>query len=138
MEHRTGKKRELIRSYLEEHRTHPSAGDIYQALKPICPQLSQATVYRSLAYFLEEGIVTAVATVNGEDRYDPVTFPHQHFVCTHCGQVTDLDVKGISEKEKLRLEKNHGLRISSCTLTLRGLCSDCIRRENEAKASSNT
>jgi len=137
MEHRTGKKRELIRSYLEDHRTHPSAGDIYQALKPVCPQLSQATVYRSLAYFLEEGIVTTVATVNGEDRFDPVTYPHQHFVCTSCGRVTDLDIEGVSPAEAARLEKKHDFRISSCTLTLRGLCSDCLAHEKEAKASSN-
>ena len=37
-----------IMEYLMEHRTHPSADEIYTALSPSMPTLSKTTVYNTL------------------------------------------------------------------------------------------
>ena len=44
-----------IMEYLMEHRTHPSADEIYTALSPSMPTLSKTTVYNTLKLFAEQG-----------------------------------------------------------------------------------
>ena len=44
-----------IMEYLMEHRTHPSADEIYTALSPSMPTLSKTTVYNTLKLFSEQG-----------------------------------------------------------------------------------
>ncbi|MEA4812587.1 MAG: transcriptional repressor, partial [Anaerolineaceae bacterium] len=47
--------REAICKYISESQSHPSADEIYQALKPQFPSLSLATVYNTLQFLAEEG-----------------------------------------------------------------------------------
>ena len=44
-----------IMNYLMEHKTHPSADEIYTELSPSMPTLSKTTVYNTLRLFSEQG-----------------------------------------------------------------------------------
>mgnify|MGYP000075579427 FL=1 len=56
--------------------THPSARWVYDKLKPEIPDLSLGTVYRNIALFKDEGKVSVICNVNGEERIDGNTEPH--------------------------------------------------------------
>ena len=125
MERRHSKKRDEIRKYLASTTAHPSAAQIYEALKTTIPELSLGTVYRNLAGFREDGEVITVAVVDGEERFDYDTSPHQHFICKRCGCVIDVQTPALEEESLTRLQRDTGMEIHSHALTLYGHCPDC-------------
>ena len=70
-----------------------------------------------------------IPTPDGGDRFDGNVIPHNHFLCTSCGRLLDLelDMKSIEEVNRLAGENFDGIITSSSTLFY-GECSDCIRK----------
>ena len=126
---RHSKKREAILNAIRSTECHPSAEWVYQTLKPTHPDLSLGTVYRNLIFFQERGEIQSVGVVKGQERFDGVTAPHSHFVCTGCGTVMDL--------HKIKLDKNitrdvaeqYGLAVEHHELTFFGLCQTCMQKD---------
>jgi len=117
------KKRDAILDCIRETKCHPTAEWVYQQLKPDFPDLSLGTVYRNIAMFKEEGIIQSIGVVNGLERYDINTKPHTHFICSVCGQVTDLDE--VVLPAAVLEEAASGGTITSYQLQFIGTCAAC-------------
>lgn len=117
-------KRNAIYNTILSTTTHPSASWIYEQLKPDYPDLSLGTVYRNISLFKNEGKVSVVCNVNGEERIDGNTSPHTHFVCNCCGRVIDVADDGSKSSESLAL-LNKCFSIESKLVIYYGKCSDC-------------
>ena len=52
--------RVMIFDYLREHRTHPTADEIYMALSLKAPTLSKTTVYNTVKLLQGEGIIKII------------------------------------------------------------------------------
>ena len=122
------KKRDAILECVCSTATHPSAEWVYVQLKPQVPDLSLGTVYRNLAAFKQEGIISSVGIVNGTERFDRNTVPHTHFVCTHCSAVIDVD--NIGPPQKLAEQVRCG-SVRECVLTFIGICNQCVNADAE-------
>lgn len=122
---RYSKKREAILELIRSTQEHPSADWVYQKLKPEYPDLSLGTVYRNLARFKEEGMVTSVGTVNGQERFDAIMKPHAHFICSDCGSV--MDFHGLDQDENMdrQVEEKYGMKIDHHDLVFHGICPHC-------------
>ena len=119
------RKRDAILNCLRQTTVHPSAEWVYNQLKPEIPDLSLGTVYRNLALFKEQGLITSVGTVGGVERFDGNVDPHVHFVCNGCDAVIDLPQ--VQVPETLTSEATiatHG-QITGCQLTFAGYCQNC-------------
>ena len=81
-----------ILKYLDKHRTHPTADDIYQELKKDSPSLSKTTVYNSLEILAKHKIVQVLTISGTEMRYDFKAEMHHHFLCDTCGRIIDINV----------------------------------------------
>ena len=117
-------KRNAIYNTILNTTSHPSARWIYEQLKLDYPDLSLGTVYRNISLFKNEGKVSVVCNVNGEERIDGNTSPHTHFVCNSCGRVIDVADDGSKSSESLAL-LNKGFTIESKLVIYYGKCSDC-------------
>ena len=122
---RQSKKRDAMLALLRRTDRHPSAEQVYQALKPDYPGLSLATVYRNLAQLCEQGLVLRVGAVNGQERYDGHVGPHSHFICNRCGCVEDLPRLTPGEDDLDSLGVQYGFTAERCEFIIRGLCKDC-------------
>jgi len=80
-----------ILEYLEGNREHPSAEDIFNALKDKFPSMSFATVYNTLEVLIEKGLVKELNLDATKKRFDSVVTPHHHFICKRCGKIRDLE-----------------------------------------------
>ncbi len=118
------KKRNAILACLRQSKDHPSAEMVHKMLQAEHPDISLATVYRNLAWFKAQGLVTGVTTVKGTERFDAITEPHVHFVCTQCDSVLDLEVE-IPSQLGQTAEAASGCHVQSCQLTFTGLCREC-------------
>ncbi len=123
------RQRESIKHFLAETKEHPTADTVYLHVKKQFPNISLGTVYRNLNLLTDLGEVVKISTPNGGDRFDGHPEPHNHFLCTKCGRLLDLDLdmKSIEEVNRLAAESFDG-KIESSTTLFYGECSDCIKK----------
>ena len=123
------RQRESIKHYLMSTREHPTADTVYMHVKKDFPNISLGTVYRNLNLLTDIGEAIKISTPDGADRFDGRIEPHNHFLCTKCGRLLDLDLDmhSIEEVNRLAAEKFDGIITSSSTLFY-GECSDCIKK----------
>ena len=119
------RKRDAILNCLRQTTVHPSAEWVYAKLKPEIPDLSLGTVYRNLALFKQQGLITSLGTVNGVERFDGNIDPHVHFICSGCDAVIDLPEVQVPETLNSSAEQSVGGKVSSCLLTFTGKCKTC-------------
>jgi Fur family peroxide stress response transcriptional regulator len=122
---RKSRQRERIYEAILSSKSHPTAQEVYGALKAELPSLSLGNVYRNIAILLEEGRLQAGEFGSGTVRYDAVTAGHYHFVCERCGAVSDLDMpadEGITAAAR-RLSPH---RVSGHTVRFYGTCAGCL------------
>ena len=124
------RKRDAILDCIRGTKCHPSAEWVYQQLKPEIPDLSLGTVYRNIAMFKEEGTIQSIGVVNGLERYDFVTAPHTHFICTTCGEVLDLDSVELPTEILTSAEAAIGGSINTYHLQFSGKCAACQKQEH--------
>ena len=124
------RKRFAILEAIQNTTTHPTAEWIYQAGKPEYPDLSLGTVYRNLAKFKEEGVIVSVGVVNGQERFDADTNPHNHFICTECGSILDLKERYLPSSLHQMLSEKYGVQVNSHELTFYGVCQDCLLQQS--------
>ena len=123
------RQRESIKNYLMATKENPTADEVYMNVKQEFPNISLGTVYRNLNLLTDIGEAIKISTPNGGDRFDGKLEPHNHFLCTKCGRLLDLelDMQSIDEVNRLAAENFDGVITSSSTLFY-GECSDCIKK----------
>ena len=125
------RKREAILCALRDTDAHPTAEWVYRRLKPLYPDLSLGTVYRNLGRFTETGQAASLGVIGGHERFDGDTSPHAHLICENCGAVVDV-YDALPEAGELEsISKRSGCRVESASVTFRGLCRDCLDKEEK-------
>ena len=103
---------------------------VHEMLQAEHPDISLATVYRNLALFKQQGLISSVCTVKGVERFDGNTVNHVHFICEACDAVSDLHEIIIPNSLSQEVTDCSGNQMHSCQLTISGLCSGCLKNEN--------
>jgi Fur family peroxide stress response transcriptional regulator len=103
---------------------HPTASEIFEAARQRLPTISYATVYNSLRYLKEAGLVHEINFGDSASRYDRETDRHDHAICNGCGKLVDFDLPQTAELMQAAARKSR-FKPESVHLTLRGLCTDC-------------
>ncbi len=119
--------RRLIIKTLDSLDTHPTAEELYQVVKRQAPDLHLSTVYRTLRWLEQEGLVSArrFDEDNRQERFDPVLpADHYHFLCTSCRGVTEFDTE-FMKSIKTQFELATGAQVEHASIVLYGLCPHC-------------
>ena len=90
------KQRDSIKTCLMGRRDHPTADAVYMSIREEFPNISLGTVYRNY-----------------------------HFVCRHCGAVSDLEMDTFPGLNESAQEHCDG-RIDTHTTYFYGLCKKCL------------
>ncbi len=124
MNRRATKQRAAILEVLRNTRSHPTADQIYDAVRKEIPNISKGTVYRNLQVLREDGAISELNLNGTLSRYEAKQESHYHFRCERCGRVFDLDEPVIHELDD-RVAKRTGFEVSYHQTEFRGLCKDC-------------
>ncbi len=119
----------MILKYLDSHRTHPTADEIYLSLKKSIPSLSKTTVYNSVETLNEHGIIQSLTISGSELRYDFENKMHHHFLCTECGRIYDIDFKCPNIEKICQKIRSEGHQIDEVYGYFRGICKKCLKKE---------
>jgi Fur family peroxide stress response transcriptional regulator len=126
--HRKTMSREAIYQFIQECTTHPTAGEIFQALKPKFPSLSLATVYNTLQFLASECKISVLGDLgDGRIHFDRSVEPHLNLVCDCCKKVIDMPDKFYSQTIE-QLQNESGFKINSSRILFFGLCPDCQKK----------
>ena len=87
------KQREAIKTFLMSRKDHPTADQVYSAVREEHPNISLGTVYRNLALLEEVGEIQRLHVNGNTDRFDADVSNHYHFVCDCCGCVQDIPME---------------------------------------------
>ena len=69
---------------------HPDAETVYQGVFKRMPTVSMDTVYRTLWWLKDLGLIKILGPPRERARFDANLSPHHHFVCTQCGLKRDF------------------------------------------------
>ena len=92
--------------------------------------LGEATIYRSLSKFVNEGKLKKYISPDGEGSFyqyntrTPDCNGHFHLKCLSCGTLVHMDCDLMSSISE-HIDKEHGFSIDNSKTTLYGLCSKC-------------
>jgi Fur family transcriptional regulator, peroxide stress response regulator len=84
--------RAAVYTYLEQVEHHPTADQVYQAVRQRIPQISLATVYNALEALVESQLANKLNNGAGSARYDCGGDEHYHLRDVHTGEVRDLAI----------------------------------------------
>jgi Fe2+ or Zn2+ uptake regulation protein len=120
------KQRQAVLDVIRESEKHLTANEVFGDARALLPGISFATVYNSLRYLKNEGLIGEVSFGMDATRYDRNLMRHDHAVCTTCGKLVDLDLN-IPDELVQTAAKHSNFRPESIEFTLRGSCPDCIK-----------
>ncbi len=103
---------------------HPTAAELFAAVRRKLPRVSLGTIYRNLEVLHEDGFVRKLELAGHETRFDGTTAPHYHVRCTSCGCVRDLPAP-LHDKLVTQPVDSAGFRIDGHRLEFYGLCPGC-------------
>ena len=116
--------RDAVLQVILNREDHPTANEIFEAARQRLPTISHATVYNSLRYLKDAGLVHEIKFGDSSSRYDRETDRHDHAICNECGKLVDFDLPQTAELMQAAARKSR-FKPESVHLTLRGLCADC-------------
>lgn len=116
--------RAAVYRFLRQTDEHPSADDVFTSVRRVIPDISLATVYKSLETLVSCGLASKLTYGDGSARYDGRTDPHPHARCLACGQV--IDMPGELDPESLTgIGDIPGFTVEGMRVELVGVCADC-------------
>ncbi|MBR2405579.1 MAG: transcriptional repressor [Clostridia bacterium] len=110
-----------VYQYLLDHRTHPTADTVYQALVAEYPTISRTTVYNTMRALFGAGLLRIVTIDAEEQHFDADTADHGHFRCTKCGSLFDFTLPANASQ---RLAPN-GYHTEIFDVYATGVCPHC-------------
>jgi Fe2+ or Zn2+ uptake regulation protein len=120
----TQQRQAVLRAVAALNGCHPTAADVFEALRPQHPRMSLATVYRSLNALVAQGQLAEIRVEN-VTRYDAGETPHHHIVCRGCGSVVDVCTDVLPAAALRHLEECSGFRVEWNPVQFFGLCPRC-------------
>lgn len=85
------RQRSEVYRWLRQVTSHPTAEQVFAAVRLTIPHLSLATVYNALEALVEAGLASRLADDDGGPvRYDGRAEAHYHLRCQRTGEVRDL------------------------------------------------
>jgi Fur family transcriptional regulator, peroxide stress response regulator len=119
----THQRMEIFREVIQTDE-HPDVEKVFKGVRKRVPTVSMDTVYRTLWWLKDLGLVTMLGPPRERARFDANLSRHHHFVCTQCGLTRDFyseefdnlelpdSVPSIGKAEKIQVE-------------VKGLCVKC-------------
>ena len=120
------KQRSSVLRVIRSSDKHMTANEVFDDARRLLPGISFATVYNSLRYLKEAGLIGEIRFGKDASLYDRKLTRHDHAMCNVCGRLVDIEIEQPEElvKRAARIAK---FIPESLEFTLRGICSECAK-----------
>ena len=132
--------RDAVLAFLAETRIHPTAAEVYAAVREKFPHISRATVYNTLNLMVRLGLIAELRREEGSLRYETHLEPHINLICIRCGRVQDVELsedvlttmkKRLSDAQAMEPTPRLGeFHVLYARVDLYGYCAQCWSEMN--------
>jgi len=120
----TTARRAVLEEFARGEGEHLSAEELTERVQVRYPEVHLSTVYRTLEFLEQAGMLTRVHVKDGPAAYHFAGDAHHHAVCDTCGREIELPA-AIFRPITRKLEADYGFVASPTHLTVTGTCADC-------------
>jgi Fur family ferric uptake transcriptional regulator len=103
---------------------HLSPAEVYKKARKEMPGLTEPTVYRTLEFLAENGMIRSSHLGSGHLTYEIAGDDHHHVVCRNCGSEIEVE-HTLLENLYRKLETTSGYRSIDSHVTFFGVCPKC-------------
>lgn len=103
---------------------HLSPSEIFALVSRTLPGITEATIYRTLDFLTEQGLILCAHMGSGRIVYQSIRHAHHHLVCRRCGDSVNLPEKMLRAAYR-EVQETYGYRMDASHTTLFGLCPKC-------------
>lgn len=123
--YRVTPQRLAILEVLRKAQGHLTPAEVYQQVVQDIPGLTEATVYRTLNFLAEQGLLLVAHLGRGQLVYEYAEHDHHHLICKKCGEMREIDHVELIELYQQFLD-NTGYQINTIHATFFGYCPKCL------------
>lgn len=116
--------RAAVYRFLSGTDQHPTADEVFTAVRTQITDISLATVYKALETLVSCDLATKLTYGDGSARYDARTDEHYHARCLSCGSVRDVQCASL-HSDLPEIQPTDGFRIEGYRLEVVGYCASC-------------
>jgi Fur family ferric uptake transcriptional regulator len=127
--HRLTPQRLIVLEVIKSNGRHLTAEEIHAAVLARQPYVNIATIYRTLQWLQDVGLVVPIALGSGPLRYEYVSGAvHHHLICQECGYEQEISDDILAALKQQLLER-YGFTAQMSHLALLGRCAACQQEE---------
>ncbi|SDD14205.1 Fur family transcriptional regulator, peroxide stress response regulator [Paenibacillus sp. UNCCL117] len=121
--------RKAIYEILTQSHDHPTAAEVIERLRDNGHHLAYGTVYNSLRYLTDMGLIRELKLGEAASRYDARMEEHHHIVCKQCGRVDEVLTESPAEWVRT-VGRETGYRVDHSHVVFEGVCAECRQQTN--------
>lgn len=122
--------RRTIAEIVMQRHDHPTTDQIYEDVRTQAPEISRATVYRTLETLVEIGAIRRAHYLGPASRFDANVNHHHHLVCMQCNSVVDYEDSQIDDLH-VPEQSGSGFKIKDYSIHYIGVCEKCQHEERK-------
>jgi Fe2+ or Zn2+ uptake regulation protein len=104
--------------------THLSPGEIFRRAQMELPRITEPTVYRTLDFLTENGLIYPSHSGNRHSTYQIAGRDHHHVICRICGSEIEVDHAVLASMYQ-KLEAASGYARIDSHINFFGICPKC-------------
>jgi Fe2+ or Zn2+ uptake regulation protein len=116
--------RQIILQILHDASGHLSPVDVFRRASQGIPGITETTVYRTLEFLAQNGMIHSAANPGGHLAYEISGHEHHHIICHACEQSIQIEHAAL-QKIHQQLEDDSGYLLNTSHVTFFGLCPEC-------------
>jgi len=116
--------RAAVYRFLRSTDAHPTADEVFTAVRHEISDISLATVYKALETLVSCHLAIKLAYGDGSARYDARTDEHCHSRCVRCGVVRDVPDHGEGPVVP-SITVGNGFQVHGYRVEVVGICAAC-------------
>jgi Fur family peroxide stress response transcriptional regulator len=116
--------RAAVFRYLCSTTEHPTADEVFTAVRGQIADISLATVYKALETLVSCNLAAKLTYGDGSARYDARTDEHFHTRCLRCDSVRDVATSSVTGPLP-QIHPTDGFRVAGLRLEIVGYCESC-------------
>lgn len=113
---------------LHQAHCHLSPLEICSQVQEILPGMTEATVYRTLTFLAEQGLLLAAHIGGGQLVYEITGHDHHHLICRQCGSSQQIEHTLLRTLYQ-QFQESTGYQIDGMHVTFFGLCPECQKNK---------
>jgi Fur family peroxide stress response transcriptional regulator len=116
--------RRVILEMIAQRDDHPTADQIFEMIRARVPEISRATVYRTLESLVQLGAIGRAHHLGPANRFDSNAGHHHHLVCVRCNRVMDFEDARLDGLPLPEHSRTH-FQAVDYSIHFTGLCEEC-------------